>query len=73
MSETNDIARLIERYLLSHPNSEDNLDGIANWWIQRQLIDDSKLAVQTGVEQLVQRGVITRVVRNNDVYYRLVR
>ena len=61
------VASLIERYLLSHPNAMDNLDGIIGWWLTQQKINESVHAVSCALELLVDKGVVEKV---RDGYYR---
>lgn len=54
------VASLIERYLRSHPESMDNLEGIQQWWITRQKLKESEETVARAIELLLEKGVITR-------------
>jgi hypothetical protein len=60
LEHTEEVADLVSRYLLAHPNASDTLDGIARWWLSRQRQDDAKEIVQEALDLLVERGVVER-------------
>lgn len=68
-----DVVKLIRNYLNSHPDSEDTLSGITNWWVKQQQFDDSKIAVNNALNKLAAQGVISAVERNSTIYYKLVK
>ena len=52
-------AREIERYLGTHPEASDSLQGIASWWVVRQRIRSEIAVVSAALEQLIDAGVVT--------------
>jgi hypothetical protein len=65
-----EIARAIERYLATHPNAADSVEGIRRWWLMRQRYEESAQQVQQALEQLLGQGVITkRVLTDGQVLY----
>jgi hypothetical protein len=55
-SEVRGIAREILRYLHVHPEAKDTLDGIAEWWLERQRADSG--VVERAVALLLELGAI---------------
>lgn len=56
-----EIARLaaeVLRYLRRHPGAADTVEGIAEWWVAKQLLEDTLERVQAAVERLVAEGVL---------------
>ena len=54
-----EVARLaleIKRYLDSHPNAADSLDGVVGWWLARQRVEDSAITVRLALDWLVAQG-----------------
>lgn len=68
-----DVVKLIKNYLKSHPDSEDTLTGITNWWVKQQQFDDSLIAVNNALNELSAKGFISTVERNSTIYYKLVK
>lgn len=56
--KSRDTAREILRYLVSHPNAEDTLEGIARWWLDRGRIERTVDEVGESLELLLARGLI---------------
>ena len=57
--EDPEVARLaleIKRYLDSHPQAADSVDGVVGWWLTRQRVEDSAINVQLALEWLVAQG-----------------
>jgi hypothetical protein len=54
------IAEEIARYLEDHPDAADTLDGIQEWWLFRQRLDESLDGVSKAVEYLLKEGRIAR-------------
>ena len=67
-----DVSQLIESYLNNHPQAQDTLDGVVDWWLQKQLIDNSTAVVKDSLDRLIQKGVVAEVIRDKTVYYKLV-
>lgn len=68
-----DVALLIKNYLSQHPDSEDTVVGITNWWVKKQKLHDSMVAVDCALKMLESEGEILSTVRNNQTYFRLVK
>lgn len=56
------IANEILSYLESHPNSVDNLDGIAKWWLKKQRYHEARSNVKLAVGRLLSAGKIQKTV-----------
>jgi hypothetical protein len=52
----------ILEYLLTHPESQDTLEGIARVWILRQKININIEEVKEVVEELVRKGYLVETV-----------
>jgi hypothetical protein len=52
------VAREIRRYLETHPQSFDSLEGIATWWVLRQRIQAELDLVRAALVRLETRGEI---------------
>jgi hypothetical protein len=48
------IARAILQYLLNHPEAQDTLAGIVEWWLPEQKIKTQTAVVKRILSQLVQ-------------------
>jgi hypothetical protein len=53
------VAKEIERYLESHPQASDSLEGIATWWISKQRIHNELEVVRAALEQLTHAGIVS--------------
>ncbi len=71
MARWNPIDDAVLSYLAEHPHAMDTLDGIAEWWIEREHIRVEVLAVARAVHRLVDRGLVQRVEGPDRVMYRL--
>lgn len=56
--KTQETAREILGYLISHPDAEDTLEGIARWWLERGRIERTIAEVGDSLEDLLARGLI---------------
>jgi hypothetical protein len=54
------IAERIMSYLMRHPESKDTLEGIAEWWLEKQRIEETVDAVSRGLSVLCTEGRILR-------------
>jgi hypothetical protein len=65
----------IQRYLEEHPGAADSLDGIATWWVARQVIAKELSVVRAALERLVEAGVVTAERREGagEPVYRMAR
>jgi hypothetical protein len=59
--------------LHKHPESEDTILGITQWWVAQQQFADSLTAVDNALKILALQGDISSVERNNKTYYRLTK
>ncbi|RBO81893.1 hypothetical protein [Marinomonas aquiplantarum] len=71
--QADDVAQLIKKYLNDHPDSEDTVMGITNWWLQKQRINDSMVAVDKALKALERQGEISSITRNDQLYFRLTK
>ena len=73
-SEKSRIAQMILSYLLKHPEAQDTLEGIAQWWILEQQINCSITDVEDALEWLSSSGWVQKTeVPHATVRYRLCR
>jgi hypothetical protein len=57
-----EIADAIHRYVLSHPDAADSIDGIHQWWLLPLLREEAPAFVEAAVKLLVIEGVLQQVV-----------
>jgi hypothetical protein len=72
-SQIEGVALEVTRYLESHPEASDTIEGIAKWWLSRQRLEESTELVAQAVERLVLRGVVERHERNGVALFRHAR
>ena len=60
VSDIEEIAGKIRRYLSDHPNAADSLEGIVHWWLVRQQVEFSTENVKKALDYLVSNGLISR-------------
>lgn len=61
-------------YLTKHPQAQDTLEGIVEWWLLEQRITRATRQVKVALAQLVaERLVIAREGATGQVYYRVNR
>ena len=64
------VADEIARYLQSREKVADTLDGIAQWWILRQRIQEERQRVERAIHYLCKQGkVIERILPNGTTLY----
>ena len=71
ISETRkEVSREILRYLLRHPDAQDTLEGISEWWLLEETILRKYAEVQAALATLVDRGFVLekRVVNLGTLY-----
>ena len=61
-SGRSDVTEEILSYLRNHPNAADTLDGILNWWLPRQRYETEQQRIEQGLEDLVNRGLVSKKV-----------
>lgn len=52
------IAEEILDYFATHPDAQDTLEGIVEWWLLEQRIKWSRAYVQEALDELVARGLL---------------
>ena len=52
------IARAILDYLLEHPDAQDTLAGIAEWWLPEEKIKTRSAVVKEALDQLVAKSLV---------------
>ena len=67
------IARRIMNYLQVHPNAQDSLEGIVEWWLLEQRIMETALEVSRALQELVEKGLVLEQIRPKNPVYRLNR
>lgn len=53
-----EVSREILRYLLRHPEAQDTLEGISEWWLLEETIIRKYAEVQAALRNLVDRGFV---------------
>lgn len=53
-AKTEVVAAAIERYLASHPQAADSVDGIANWWLADP--DANRATIVAALDRMVAEG-----------------
>ena len=72
--ELSSIARDILAYLIEHPESQDTLEGIMQWWLLEQEIKRWIDQVQAAIAELVASGfVLERRGKDGRIHYRINR
>jgi DNA-binding PadR family transcriptional regulator len=66
------VAQAILDYLREHPEAQDTLAGIAEWWLPVQGIKDQNTSVKEALDELVAEGLISEL-RGSDtqISYRI--
>jgi hypothetical protein len=58
MAEEQKLAQQIQEYLELRPQAGDTLEGIANWWLLRQQVNESVEEIKRALAILKTRNVI---------------
>jgi hypothetical protein len=58
--EPGPVAAQILAYLSAHPDAQDTVEGIAEWWLLEQRISDTTTAVREALAELVARGMASQ-------------
>jgi hypothetical protein len=58
--QRDEIQREILAHLAAHPNSEDTLEGIADWWLLERTIERGLREVEGALDRLVTDGLLVR-------------
>ena len=61
----------ILEYLARHPQAQDTVEGIAEWWILEQRVHASSAEVRAALDRLVARGLVSaQSSQDGRVFYR---
>ena len=61
-------------YLKDHPDAQDTLEGVVEWWVLQQKLETRALQVQSVLGELVDRGlVMERKGKDHRSHYRINR
>ncbi len=72
--QKSEIARKILAYLTEHPDAQDTLEGIMDWWLVERNIKDQTLLVREVLRNLIEEGLIVEhEVQGSRAIYRLNR
>jgi hypothetical protein len=55
------LAEAILKYLAEHPQASDTLEGIAEWWIERQRIRAEVTNVTKVLRRLIESGLLEEI------------
>ena len=59
------VKKAILSYLVKHPDAGDTLEGIASWWIAKELIESETKIIANIIEVLLRDGFILKKVRGD--------
>ena len=66
------ISNEIMAYLVEHPEAQDTLEGIVEWWLLERAIKFQEAQVRKALAELVAKGfVIEQRASNSKIHYRL--
>jgi hypothetical protein len=66
------VAKAILAYLLEHPDAQDTLAGVAEWWLPEQETNTQLAIVKDALDQLVtQELVLERRSKDLQTHYRI--
>jgi len=66
------IAHEILGYLSDHPDAEDTVKGITEWWVLEECLKRQRVEVQRALDELVADGLLVKKpARYSDARYRL--
>lgn len=52
------IVKEILAYLQTHPDAQDSLEGVVDWWLREQTILHRTVTVRAALKQLVKKGFV---------------
>lgn len=71
MNTRNEISKQILNYLKKNPASADTLEGITDWWLKLERVDQAVDKVAEALEVLIKAGSIKAVKsENGKILYR---
>jgi hypothetical protein len=66
------VADRIIKYLMKHPEGKDTLEGIAEWWLEINYIEESVELVANALSHLCQQeNILSEKGFNGSIYYKL--
>jgi hypothetical protein len=66
------VARRILEYLRRHPDAQDTIVGIAEWWLPKGKTKTPLKIVESALEELVAKDlVIERTRKDSQIHYRM--
>lgn len=66
------VARAILEYLCKHPQAQDTLPGIAQWWLDEEKIKTRTVTIREALHELVAGGfVLAQRGKDSQVHYRI--
>jgi predicted transcriptional regulator len=72
LTETSQVSNSILAYLAKHPDAQDTVEGITDWWLLQRRIEVESSLVQQALLELTQDGLILkRKGRDARIRYRL--
>lgn len=70
LNDHQNLSQAILKYLLRHPDAQDSVEGISEWWILEERIMQKYAEVQKALKILVGQGfVLEKRTVNNGVFY----
>lgn len=63
------VSERISRYLSSHPNALDSIEGIHRWWLLKQQMEEASAVVQAAIDYLVSCGEVEQIESNGRTLY----
>lgn len=70
-SEKEIIEKDLIAYLKDHPDAQDTLEGIVEWWLLEQKIKRQKNQVKRVLGELVLKGLVAENNMGSSTYYRI--
>jgi DNA-binding transcriptional ArsR family regulator len=72
MTDVLKLEQSILNYLVMQPSAKDTFQGIAEWWIMKEQIDQSVDRISKALEKLVAEGfIVVKEFRDQERYYQL--
>lgn len=72
MGNKSEIARDILAHLFKHPDAQDTLEGIVQWWLIERKIKYQNSIIEEALNQLLKNGLIHEFGKvDSQIYYRI--
>jgi hypothetical protein len=66
------VARAILDYLCKHPDAQDTVSGIAQWWLAEEKMKTRTVTIEEALNELIASGfVLTRRGKDSQIHYRI--